>query len=63
MNEKFVPTHFHLVNGRKVFAQMLHRTTWRMGATFKREAVCYIDKNGEITTRLAEEFNDKFKPT
>jgi hypothetical protein len=63
MNEgPFTPTHYHQCGSRKVYAQVLHKAVWRIGATFKREAICYTDKNGEITTRAAEEFHDKFKP-
>jgi len=57
---KFTPTHYIIIHTRTVLVQLLHQTTWRQGATIKRKAVCYIDENGEVTTRGKAEFDRMF---
>lgn len=57
---KFKPTHYITIHTKTVLVQLLHETTFRQGATVKRKAVCYIDENGEITTRGSAEFDRMF---
>lgn len=56
----FQPTHYITINNKHVLVQLLHRTTFRQGATVKRNAVCYVCDKGEVTTRGEAEFNRLF---